>query len=171
MILSRLYLILAMTTLVTSASGIPLSSTRGTVVVARDHVDRVKSSSTPDHNHDNTAVQDDPLRGSYFLSESISEDQRIADQLAAMREAGFLAPGHDDRLPPTTEASHPKTNNAEPQSAQPAQDWISALDQVAETQSVSQMALSILPPLRFFVIASTAIAILTIIRGCLRARR
>ena len=167
MILSRVCLLLALTSLVTSAS-IPPPSTRENV--ASRELDANPAFIGADAPSNAPLHQDKPVHGSYFLSESIPDDEHIAEQLAAMREAGFLAKDSDHHPVKSTKSSPTQLDDISPSTAL-LQDWIAAMDQVAETQSAWDLAHSILPPLRFLMIASTVIAVLTIIRGCLQAHR
>ncbi|KAJ5461399.1 uncharacterized protein N7458_002951 [Penicillium daleae] len=108
-------------------------------------------------------------RSPYYLPETVLDEDEIADRLTALREAGLVTSGRGQTASKSIES--PDAGIDTRARMIPVRDLMSELDRLEATQSVWEMLPSLLPPLRFFVIASSIIAILTVIRGCLRAQR
>lgn len=107
-------------------------------------------------------------RVNYFFPETVPDENQIADQKTAMHEAGFIASEHGH--PPKSIESPDAAIDIPRARMIPVRDFMSELDRLEATESVWEMLPTLLPPFRFFVIASSIIAVLTVIRGCLRAR-
>lgn len=170
MLLARLSLAVAFTSLVTAAA-IPSPPTLQTIspsIDAESLLSRDASwapaaqSYNEQHYHLNK-------RSPYYLPETVPDQDEIADRLTALREAGLVTSGRGQTASKSIES--PDAGIDTRARTIPVRDLMSELDRLEATQSVWEMLPSLLPPLRFFVIASSIIAILTVIRGCLRAQR
>lgn len=180
MLLVRLSLSLALTSLATAAA-IPSSpalqqfsaSQDGDSLSSRDAswTPATQSASLND-NHKYLSK-----RTAYYFPETVPDEPEVADRITALREASLIASDHGHRPEPEPESKSleietPHTGIDTPHArTSPVRDWMAELDRLEATESVWEMMPSLLPPLRFFVIASSIIAVLTVIRGCLRARR
>ena len=183
MLLVRLSLALALTSLATAAA-IPSSPALQQFSASQDG-DSVSSrgapwtpatqSATLNDNHEHLSK-----RTAYYFLETVPDEDEDADRITALREAGHIASEHghpSDSEPKSksiieTEIETPDAGIDVPRArTSPVRDWMAELDRLEATESVWEMMPSLLPPLRFFVIASSIIAVLTVIRGCLRARR
>lgn len=176
MLLARLSLALVYTNLVTAAA-IPTPLALGKFSSSQDAeslssrdaswAPAIRSATENDnHNHLNK-------RTAYYFPETVPDEDEIADRTTAMREAGLIASEHSQ--PPKSKSIEIETPDAATDTPRarmiPVRDLMSELDRLEATGSVWEMLPSLLPPLRFFVIASSIIAVLTVIRSCLRARR
>ncbi|KAJ5689187.1 hypothetical protein N7462_003579 [Penicillium macrosclerotiorum] len=102
-------------------------------------------------------------RTPYYFPETVPDSEEIASHLGAMREAGLVASSQE----PESKSINPSGTEIDPRvQMRPMRDLISELDQLDATQSVWDT----LPPFGFFVVATALIAVLTVFRGCLRAR-
>lgn len=179
MLLVRLSLALALTSLATAAA-IPSSPALQQFSASQDG-DSVSSRDTPwtpatqsatlNDNHKNLSK-----RTAYYFLETVPDEDEDADRITALREAGLIASEHghepESKSLIETEGKTPDAGIDVPRArTSPVRDWMAELDRLEATESVWEMMPSLLPPLRFFVIASSIIAVLTVIRGCLRARR
>lgn len=181
MLLVRLSLALALTSLATAAA-IPSSSAHqqfstsqdGESLSSRDAswTPATQSATLNDDNHNRLSK-----RTAYYFPETVPDEDEVADQITALREAGLIASEHgqhpkSESEPKPIEIETPDAGIDAPRArTSPVRDWMAELDRLEATESVWEMMPSLLPPLRFFVIASSIIAVLTVIRGCLRARR
>lgn len=180
MLLVRLSLSLALTSLATAAA-IPSSPALQQFSASQDgdSLSSRDASWTP-------ATQSASLNGNhkylskrtaYYFLETVPDEHEVADRITALREASLIASKHGHRPEPEPESKSleietPHTGIDTPHArTSPVRDWMAELDRLEATESVWEMMPSLLPPLRFFVIASSIIAVLTVIRGCLRARR
>ncbi|KAF3396333.1 hypothetical protein F1880_007078 [Penicillium rolfsii] len=169
MLLVRLCLALAFTNLVTAAA-IPSSPALQEVsphkqtesLSSQDASwapDTQSASGNDNENHLNKRIP-------YYFPETVPDEDEIADR--TMREAGLIAGEHGQ---PPKSIESPDAGIDIPRARMiPVRDFLSELDHLEATESVWEMLPTLLPPFRFFVIASSIIAALTVIRGCLRAR-
>lgn len=173
MLLARLSLALAFTSQVTAAA-IPSPPTLQEISLAKE-AESLSSrdaswprtiqsvSRNDDDNHLNKRIP-------YYFPETVPDADEITDRSTAMQEAGLLASEYGQNSPKSIES--PDAGIDTPRARMiPERDLMSELDRLEATESVWEMLPSLLPPFRFFVIASSIIAVLTVIRGCLRARR
>lgn len=170
MLLARLSLAVAFTSLVTAAA-IPSPPTLQKIspsIDAESLLSRDASwapaaqSYNEQHYHLNK-------RSPYYLPETVLDEDEIADRLTALREAGLVTSGRGQTASKSIES--PDAGIDTPRARMiPVRDFMSELDRLEATESVWEMLPTLLPPFRFFVIASSIIAVLTVIRGCLRAR-
>jgi hypothetical protein len=180
MLLVRLSLALALTSLATAAA-IPSSpalqqfstSQDGESLSSRDASwTPATQSATLNDNHNRLSK-----RTAYYFPETVPDEDEVADRITALREAGLIASEHgqhpkSESEPKSIEIETPDAGIDAPRArTSPVRDWMAELDRLEATESVWEMMPSLLPPLRFFVLASSIIAVLTVIRGCLRARR
>ena len=178
MLLVRLSLALALTSLATAAaipssSALQQSSTSqdGDSLSSRDASWTPATQSAP-FNHNRLSK-----RTAHYFPETVPDEDEVADRTTALREAGLVASEHgqhpkSESEPKPIEIETPDAGIDAPRArTSPVRDWMAELDRLEATESVWQMVPSLLPPLRFFVVASSIIAVLTVIRGCLRARR
>lgn len=116
-------------------------------------------------------------RTAYDFLETAPDEDEVTDWITTLREASLIAREHDDRSGPEPESKSVEIETLDAgidtsrARTSPVRDWMAELESLEATGSVWQMMPSLLPPLRFFVIASSIIAVLTVIRGCLRARQ
>jgi hypothetical protein len=174
MLLARLSLALAFTSLVTAAA-IPSQPGLQEISLAKEAeslssrdaswpttIQSVSRNDKDNHNH--------PIkRNPYYFPETVPDADEIPNRSTAMGEPGPLASEHG-QTPKSIESPDAVIDTPRARMI-PVRDLMSELDRLETTQSVWEMLPSLLPPFRFFVIASSIIAILTVIRGCLRARR
>ncbi|KAJ5176910.1 uncharacterized protein N7482_002787 [Penicillium canariense] len=104
----------------------------------------------------------------YYFPETVPDADEIADRLTAMREAGLVTSEQRDQY--HNSIGTPDAGIDTRARTMPNRDLMSELDRLEAAESVWEMLPSLLPPMRFFVVASMTIAIFTVIRGCLRAR-
>lgn len=170
MLLVRLCLALAFASLVTAAAIPPapqeFSPSKQTESLSSQDASwapAARSASWNDNdNHLNKRVP-------YYFHETVPDENEIADRTTAMHEAGLIASEHGH---PSKSIESPDAGIDTPRARMiPVRDFLSELDRLEATESVWEMLPTLLPPFRFFVIASSIIAVLTVIRGCLRARR
>ncbi|KAJ5906587.1 uncharacterized protein N7473_003503 [Penicillium subrubescens] len=169
MLLARLSLALAFTSLVTAAAIPPAlqefsPSKRAESLSSQDASWAPDTQSAPGNANDNHLNKRVP----YYFPETVPDENEIADRSTTMREAGLIASEHGQ---PPQSIESPDAGIDIPRARMiPVRDFMSELDRLEATESVWEMLPTLLPPFRFFVIASSIIAVLTVIRGCLRAR-
>jgi hypothetical protein len=172
MLLARLSLALAFTSLVTAAAiPSPLALQEISPSKQAESLSSQDASWPPAAQSASWNDNDNHLnrRVPYYFPETVPDEDEIADRLTAMREAGLVA---SERGQPPKSFDSPDAAIDTPRARMiPVRDLMSDLDRLEATESVWEMLPSLLPPFRFFVIASSIIAVLTVIRGCLRARR
>ncbi|KAJ5381344.1 uncharacterized protein N7496_003772 [Penicillium cataractarum] len=172
MLLARLSLALAFTTSLVTAAAIPSQPALQEISLAKEAESlSSRDASWPRIIQSVSRNDDDHLnkRNPYYFPETVPDADEITDRSTAMREAGLLA-SEDGQNPKSIES--PDAGIDTPRARMiPVRDLMSELDRLEATESVWEMLPSLLPPFRFFVIASSIIAVLTVIRGCVRARR
>jgi hypothetical protein len=172
MLLARLSLALAFTSLV-SAAAIPSPPTLQEISPSKqaESLSSQDASWAPAAQSASWNDNDDHLskRAPYYFPETVPDENEIADRMATMREAGLIASEHGQ---PPKSIESPDAGTDTPRARMiPVRDFMSEFDRLEATESVWEMLPTLLPPFRFFVMASSIIAVLTVIRGCLRARR